>query len=51
METIAKKLEYNGEYYEFSHAKKNILTYIKQPSTLMNTGIRRQFYQRMTHLL
>ncbi len=31
METIAKKLEYNGEYYEFSHAKKNILTYIKQP--------------------
>ena len=35
METIAKKLEYNGEYYKFSHAKKNILTYIKQPHSYL----------------
>ncbi len=31
MEKVAKVLEYMGKTYEYSHAKKNILTYISQP--------------------
>lgn len=31
MEEFAKKLEFLGEIYEYSHAKKNVLTYISQP--------------------
>lgn len=31
MNTIAKKLKFRGNVYEYSHAKDNILTYISQP--------------------
>lgn len=31
MEKVAKYLKYGGYVYEYSHAKKNILTYISQP--------------------
>ena len=31
MEKVAKNLRYNGEYYTFSHAKRNILIYVSQP--------------------
>lgn len=31
MENIAKKLNYMGEVFKYSHAKNNILIYINQP--------------------
>lgn len=31
-ENIAKKLEYRGDVYKYSHSKKNILIYVKQPA-------------------
>lgn len=31
-EDIAKKLEYRGEVYKYSHSKKNILIYVQQPA-------------------
>ena len=30
-DTVAQKLEYRGEVYTYSHCKKNILIYIRQP--------------------
>ena len=31
MDKVAKHIKYMGEVFEYSHSKKNILTYISQP--------------------